>query len=297
MQRNNFDNVVWTSVKEMALTGELSCIDGRHDHCIVAAPGGNIGEFVLLMASAENLLKHEFTQTEVASVLEEYIQTFGRFYMHTDSLAVNGLMKTLIYEPELRTWVKSFNCDYQSFFTNLKKLKAPKTEILIDYLLMPEYTGCGHLKLLLKQSKKYCVRYTLLKNILTSFFQLMWQDNPRIHWEMLQGEHHEMAIVEIEASEELTHESAIPYACQQDSEQRYVIHSAARRFFQKQGVKRLNICLESLNLPKLDDALFIEEVNRLTEVQLNETLNRLAKGIPKYKLTVCGNTLDFDDVA
>jgi hypothetical protein len=50
----------WVPLSALKAGEYLSCIDGRHDECVVAAPGGDLGEFILLMTALEAVWEVRF---------------------------------------------------------------------------------------------------------------------------------------------------------------------------------------------------------------------------------------------
>ena len=107
-----------------------------------------------------------------------------------------------------------------------------------------------------------------------------------MHWEMLEGDHCEQQVVVIDAERELEDESAIPYACHSDTEQQFVTHSAARRFFHRRDAAFINKFMSYANLPTVNIDLFVEEIERLSELQLNNTLHALAKDLPVIHVVI-----------
>ena len=276
----------WTTIAEIENSGEISCIDGRHSHCVVGAPGGNIGEMILMLSVAERLGGYHFTSGQLEQLLANYASTFGRFYMHTDTHAVKALMERLSADESLRDWGAGYGNDIDGFFRALLDLNKSESDQILKYLLMPEYVGCGHLKLLIQEFQQYQVRSQLVLDTIASFFRLMWLGNKRMHWEMLEGDHCEHEVVVIDADQELQDESAIPFACHSDTEQRFVTHSAARRFFHKRDAAFINKFVSYSGLPTMQIDFFIEEIERLADLQLNNTLGALAKDLPIVRVVV-----------
>lgn len=276
----------WTTIAEIENSGEISCIDGRHSNCVVGAPGGNIGEMILMLSVAERLGGYHFSPDQIEQLLANYASTFGRFYMHTDTHAVKALLQSLSAEESLREWVAGYGNDIHGFFHAMLELNKSQSDQALKYLLMPEHVGCGHLKLLIQEYQKYQVRSQLVLDTIAGFFRLMWLGNKRMHWEMLEGDHCEQEVVVIDADQELRDESAIPYACHSDKEQRFVTHSAARRFFHKRDAAFINKFVSYSSLPTINIDIFVEEIERLADLQLNNTLRALAKDLPVVRVVI-----------
>ena len=172
MNAETLKSTNWTTIAEIENSGEISCIDGRHSHCVVGAPGGNIGEMILMLSAAERLNDDIFTPEQLEQLLANYASTFGRFYMHTDSHAVQQLMKSLTRDNFFHSWLSKFDGDTQAFFNGLLELDKQHADRVLQYLLMPKHVGCGHLKLLIQESDNYQVRPQLVLNTVASFFSL-----------------------------------------------------------------------------------------------------------------------------
>lgn len=297
MSKLDLKNLNWTTIAEIESAGKLSCIDGRHTNCVVGAPGGNIGEFILILSAAEHLTNIEFTSNQLEQLLVNYASTFGQFYMHTDTHAVREVLQTISNDSELAHWANDYQGDADSFFTDISTLDKAKADLLIPYLLMPQHIGCGHIKLLATHPDQYQVRPQLVTQIIKSFFRLMWLGNKRMHWEMLDGDHHEKQVVVIDHEQDLESESVVPFACHSDNEQQFVHHSAARRFFHKRDAMFIRNFMSYLDLasPSLVD--FIREIEKQADLQLNHTLNALAKDLPVIRMVVEGNGLRTEDAA
>jgi len=296
MNTKSLQNVNWTSIAEIEASGEISCMDGRHEHCVVGAPGGNIGEMILILSAAEKLTKVEFTSSQLDQILANYASNFGRFFMHTDTHAIGQLIDSIQSDDILSGIAEEFD-QPNSFFEQLSKLNKNQSDRLMRYLAMPQHIGCGHLKLLITDSEKYLVRQELVRQIIHSFFRLMWLGNKRMHWEMLQGEHQERQIVVIDAEQELADDSIVPYACHTESGQQFVTHSAARRFFHKRDALFIQKMMRYMAMPSPSFEQFITQIEDNAEIQMNNTLAALAKDLPVVRVIVDGNGVHRDDAA
>lgn len=278
----------WTSLREIANSGELSCIDGRHEHCIVSAPGGNMGEFILMLGAAESIGAMKFSAKQIEIILGEYANNFGQFYMHTDTHAISRLLISLTNQAKLSDWLSQFNesDNIEDFYAALLSPSKDLSEHILSYLIQPYFIGCGHLSLLVKYPKKYGIRKQLAQDSLRSFFHLMWNGNAKMHWELLKGEHNETEVVTLESKEDLNDNSVVPYSCNQAAGQRYVNHVAARRFFHKRDADFLNQIFLQIGIPKIELPLFIEKIERKATQQLNHTLEILAPDLPQKRLII-----------
>ena len=290
MNAETLHNANWTTIAEIESSGEISCIDGRHAHCVVGAPGGNIGEMILMLSAAEKLGDFRFSPEQLEQLLANYASTFGRFYMHTDTQAVKRLLESVKEDAALKDWANAFDGDITSFFESLSSVDKQTSDALLRHLLMPKHVGCGHLKLLIQESEKYQVRTQLVLHTIASFFRLLWLGNRRMHWEMLEGDHEEKQVIVIDSEQELEDTSAIPYACHSSEGQQSVAHSAARRFFHRRDAAYINKFISYMKQPTIDTDLLVTEIERLADIQMDNTLNALAKDLPVVRVVISAQT-------
>jgi hypothetical protein len=69
----------------LLLHGKTSCVDGRDEHGVIGTPGGNAGEFLLALTSIERATGKHFPVECMEEVLRGYLDTFGHFYVHSDT--------------------------------------------------------------------------------------------------------------------------------------------------------------------------------------------------------------------
>lgn len=288
MNAETLQHTQWTTLADIETSGKISCMDGRHQHCIVGAPGGNIGELILVLSSLERLTNSKLSRQQLESLLANYSSHFDRFYMHTDQHAVAALLQYLEKHEILSNWAEQFQGDTQTFFTQLQRLDSERAKFILPLLSRPEFIGCGHLRLLVQKPKDYQIRKNLVLGTIESFFRLMWLGNKRMQTEMLEGDHAEQQVLVIDAENELTESSTVPYACK-DLQQQFVSHSAARRFFHRRDASFIiNYCKHlNMNTPDLD--ALVADIELLSTIQMQNTLQHLAKDLPIIHIVVPGN--------
>lgn len=282
MHSVEFNSSRWVTLSEIENAGELACIDGRHDGCIVGAPGGNMGEFILLLTAAERRLKRAFSSQEIQDWLITMAGRFGRFYMHTDEHAVLHLREAMKQDNALGEWLASIGEDLESFFSGLLNLAPQWQETARPYLLKPEYIGCVHLRLLLEHPEDYLTRKELVADALSAFFTLLWVQPQRMNYVMLAGDHQEESVVSIETLSEVNAETTIPVSCKHSSKQNFVNHQVARDYFMHQSCRVME---DSLN-GAISATELQAEVNRIASKQMSNTLDKLAKNLPQFRLVV-----------
>lgn len=83
-------------------------------------------------------------------------------------------------------------------------IKTPKDDLrsdILEAIVQPENIGDLHIKMMLQEPLEYGVNRTLVGFMIQSFFELLW-DHPelKLNLDILQGEHREIAFVEIKTS-------------------------------------------------------------------------------------------------
>ena len=62
----------------------ISCIDGRETSPVAGAPGGDTGEWILLLAAIERATGRDFDRAALEAKLDAQIEALGPMYLHTD---------------------------------------------------------------------------------------------------------------------------------------------------------------------------------------------------------------------
>lgn len=245
----------------------LACIDGRHKDCVVGAPGGNMGEFIMLITALERATTRLLRRAEIQQIFSDYVSHFGRFYMHTDHHAL--------------AWIAG-ELDHDTLNTEeIIGFKEKDRQLALDLLTTPNGVGCGHIKGMLLSPSRYDVRRKLVEDALAAYFETLWehQDAADLEFESLAGEHQETEVIIFEADDEdrLHDETQIPMVCKHETVSRFVLHDAARRYLL---VKAKDFIAEHQELTPEEDRRFRDEVNRLVPLQLEATRNALFPDLP-----------------
>ncbi len=278
----------WLPLADLAGPEGLSCIDGRHHHCTVGAPGGNAGELVLALGVLEWFAGTAFDRAKVRWVLERVVAAQGRFYLHTDAGALGVLGRRLVADgvvtPE----------QVRSPEVTFDLIAAPPPELrsrLLPYLVDPRHVGCGHLRSLLTSPELYRVRKDLVESIVMAFFELHWARSHDTNFVALDGEHRELALLNVHTPSPLRDDTLVPSLCPaNDGGAFFVNHVAALRYLRSKTValllrKELHARLERV---AADDVLL--ELERLGERHLTTTLERLAPGLPRRRIDFDGES-------
>lgn len=263
------DRIEWIRAETLLGDRSLSCIDGRHDTCTVAAPGGNAGELMLLLAVAEWFRGAPYTPELVHRLLTRIIADTGRLYIHTDEHAVSRLAATLGFEREYL----------------LEHIADPPLEArarLLAAMTLPEHLGCGHLEAMARSPAAYRVRPRLLEHVVRAMMRRAWSGRG-VDLTVLRGAHREQAIVVFHSPQKTTGDTLLPIVSGAEVPHFFSGNVPALRFVRRHAVESLldaDVALSAAD----GDALLLE-VERLGERQLDLTVQRLAPDAPRYRAT------------
>jgi hypothetical protein len=271
--------VRWVNVASILGDGVEACIDGRTEGPVLGTPGGDTGEIVLGLAALERTAGRELDLTRLGPLLDEYHASFGRLYLHTDEHALEALGHALHadvrfaehevpHQPEaLGRWL----------LDPPEALRAPLLELLTE----PEHVGCGHLRLMLTESRDYGVRPELVRAVLAGTFELAWRRRGALRYDVIAGEHREEAVLEIESANPIHAHSRVPMITPHEGAREFFVHHGdVASYLRKESgwffVEHAREVLSSA--PSAEAYLAVQE--RLGEEQLRQSLARLAHGLP-----------------
>jgi hypothetical protein len=274
-------SVRWVKLAAFLLHGKRSCVDGRDDKGVIGTPGGDAGELMLALAAAETVRGRPFDDAEVERVFLDHLDTFGRFYMHSDTHAMNKLIvEGLRQDPRITPFIEKVYepAEWRAFHTNPPE---PVQEALLEHLVRPENMGCGHLRFVLTQPE-YGVRPELAHAVLRAFHRARWAGAPEVEWVVLGGEHVEGAVIEVVLCSELHSYTRIPLVSPQvDGLQMFVSHPEVTAHLRRETASFL---VETGVVPEEDEERLLAEITARGDRQLGATLGRLANGLPIFRL-------------
>jgi rhodanese-related sulfurtransferase len=274
-------SVRWIKFAALMLHGKTACIDGRDDRGVIGTPGGDAGEFALALAAVEKLSGIALADDQIARLLEAWLDTFGRFYMHSDVNATNALIKAfrsddrviphldgVFHPPEWRAW--------------MRKPPLAVRDAVLEHLVNPAHVGCGHLRLSMLNPDVYEVRREVLESFLRAFFRQRWGGTDEAEFVMVGGDHGEGAIVQVTLDEQLYPHTKIPLISPAfEGLQMFVLHPQIAAH-----LRRFRAGFLVSELPELElnvDAL-ADVICELGKRQLEATATRLAGGLPIYEV-------------
>lgn len=270
--------VQWVEVRELFLMQHESCVDGRDDHGILGTPGGDTGELVLALAAVESVAKRPLLDRQVDGVVAAELQALNEFYLHTDTHALQHLRDALAEDPKTATYAERLQ----------GALPAPPPKIqdeVIEQLVKPHNVGCGHLKLILQHGHEYGVRPGLVRAVLRAIYRRYFAGDPSVSFVVLDGSHEEEAVVQVTVPGPLTADSRIPILVPKRSgTQLFVQHPQVADFVRAEEVQVLLEQAPWLVDLEVTKPLVLRHMKVLAARQLDETLRRLAGGLPIYEV-------------
>lgn len=268
----------WVPITSLQDSEYLACIDGRTHECLIAAPGGDLGEFSVLLTALENELGRTFDAREIENMLTTVVEAHGTFYMHTDSGALEVLEQTLLEDDRVSGLLDGAIDPFEL----CKNCPEELRQILAQYLTMPRHTGCGFLALLLDEPDAMLVRRELVEVLILAFYSKVWADSPHVRLTVLEGSHQEDAVlvIDFEASHEVTASTQIPTFCGEHGHPSnlFIDHRPARQFLRRQN---LTLLMERHTL-EVDAELVLNRAEEIASLQMTAVLNALAADLPRY---------------
>src|SRR5690606_27809741 len=154
---------------------------------------------------------------------------------HTDVHALERLRRAVRSDPRFveRAVVPSDVAEMESI---VRHPPPGLEEALVELLLAPEHVGCGHLRAMLENPSEFRVRPGLAEEALRAVFRHLFRAPEEIDWVVLEGEHHEEAVVVVELEGEVhayTRVPAIPPSI--EGRQTFVLHPQVTDFLREQN--------------------------------------------------------------
>jgi rhodanese-related sulfurtransferase len=273
--------VRWVKLAAFLLHGKRSCVDGRDDKGVIGTPGGDAGEFLLALSAAEVVRNAPLTDEQVEGLLLDHLDTFGRFYLHSDTDAMNTLILDGLRRDERITPFLEGVFHAEEWREFHKNPPEAVREALLEHLVLPQNMGCGHMRLALIDPA-YGVREGLSRALLRAFHRARWSGAPEIEWVVLGGDHVEGAVIEVVLGSELHSYTRIPLVSPQvDGLQMFVSHPEVTAHLRRETASFL---VEAGIVPPQAEAKLLAEITARGERQMAATLTKLAAGLPIFRL-------------
>ena len=284
----NGDSLQWIKMAAFMVHGRLSCVDGRDDCGVIGTPGGDMGEFIIALAVAEDLLNRPLTDAEVAVLFQRRLDAFGRFYMHTDQACLDKLVKALQNDPHLTGKLRPASSPL-AMTALMHSVPVELRERVLMHMIEPDVVGCGHLRLMLNHSDRYRVRRGLVVTALRCFFYAGWDGATECDFVVLSGTHEECGVANVTLTNEVhpfTRIPLIPPAIQ--GNQVFVNHEQISAYLRHQTADWILAQKDILPFSKTAAAAFQPMMDLLSDTHAHHTLGALAADLPMY-------TLKFDE--
>lgn len=270
----NPENVQWVRAADLLDQVAESCVDGREGKGVISTPGGNAGEFVLMIQAAENISGKSLSNAEVATFFNQYLEKFGKFYMHSDEHAVHHIQHAL--EGDTRFSGVNLVEAIQNGLPNDPEMQAA----LLDQLATPDNMGCGHLKLMITQAETYGVRDGVVQAMVRAYFTELWAGNQDVELQMLPGDHLEGAVVNVtfgEPDRELSDEDLVPTIAPLANGTSFFTNHPQATDYLRRHISAQITGEGLLGLTADNQEAYLAEIRRLGGNGLGETVRRLAK--------------------
>lgn len=275
--------VRWVKMAALLLHTKVSCVDGRDDHGVIGTPGGNAGEFLLALAAIERVTGTHFPVERLPQVLHSFIDTFGHFYVHSDTTAANTLIRSMRADPRLTPHLPPTTSTAQDWRQYMSLPPEAAHELILEHIAKPGHLGCGHLRLMLQNPERYMVRRELVEAFLRVYFRLRWQGVLELDYIILGGGHQEGAVVNIRLASGVWPFTRVPLispAC--GSTQMFVNHPQVAEFMRDQVARFFTIHPDFLPVDESHFGMLQKDMRRLASTQIAATLVALAPGLPIY---------------
>lgn len=276
-------SVRWVKMAALLLHTKVSCVDGRDDHAVIGTPGGNGGEFLMALAAIERVTGQPFPVDRLPQVLSSYIDTFGHFYVHTDTNAANALIKSMRSDPRLDEHLPPVTSNSQDWRNYMNNPPEAARELMLEHMAVPGHLGCGHLRLMMQHPERYLVSQTLVEAFIKAYFRMRWSGVHELEYVVLGGGHQEGAVVNIRVSGGVWPFTRVPLispAC--GPTQMFVNHPQVAEFMRDQVARFFTIHPDFLPVDESHFGILQKDMRRLAGIQIAATLAQLAKGLPIY---------------
>jgi hypothetical protein len=155
-------NIEWAHVMQMY----FGSTDPRGQDRQLGTLGGDLGEFLIVMAAAEEKLGSPFTAPQVLNKFKSYLTVMSKekFYFDTDMNGINELKKAC-HCPQL----------------NIADPPDSKKAILRNATHLAAANGNEFFKKVLSNPEAFKIRRELVDAVLDSFFEVMWLKSDPLH--------------------------------------------------------------------------------------------------------------------
>lgn len=283
--------VRWVKMAALLLHTKVSCVDGRDDHGVIGTPGGNAGEFLVALAAIERVTGRPFPVDKLPEVLASYIDTFGHFYVHSDTVAANNLIKSMRSDSRLDAYLPPITSNAQDWREYMTSPPNAARDLMLEHVAVPGHVGCGHLRLMMQHPERYLIRRELVEAFLQAYFRMRWEGVLELDYVILGGGHQEGAVVNIRVAAGVWPFTRVPLispAC--GATQMFVNHPQVAEFMRDQVARFFSIHPDFLPVDESHFGMLQKDMRRLAGIQLMATLGELARGLPIFDVVFRSET-------
>lgn len=285
--------VRWTTVAAVLGDGTESCIDGRSERPVLGTPGGDVGEILVALAALEAESGAHVSLGALDALFDAYEASFGKLYFHSDTHAMAALGASLradVRFAEVHDQLATSDGVHEFLRAPGARYQAP----LLEHVARPESVGCGHLRLALTNADAYGVRAELVRAVIRAAFRLAWRDPAAVDFVVLDGDHHETAVVEVRLPHHVHAHSRLPMLAPHVAGREVFVHHPDIAAFvrRENGTFFLEHARELVPQHVPSEDHYLAKLEALAERQRRESLSRLAPSLPTVHVTAHDPRLD-----
>jgi rhodanese-related sulfurtransferase len=277
-------SIVWTRAAALLGASGASCIDGRAETPVLGTPGGDAGELVLSLSALEQELGRPLEAAWIASLFDRYVESFGRFYLHTDRHALGRLRAALRADPRFAGQTLA---DDDALLAFVRAPPPALEDAVLAWVERPEHVGCGHLRMMIEHPERYGVRAGLVGDVLRAAFTHGWRRPELLDLEVLDGEHEERGVLEVQLENPVHAHSVVPMVTPHEGTRGlFVVHPQVAAFLRAETAEFLAEQLAPEEARRVRLESLRARTAALGERQLRATVDALAPHLPHYVLRV-----------
>jgi len=251
----------------------FSCLDDRLTNPSMSTPGGDIGEFILALASylVEKGGSQTVPQHTVDVLLARYLDTLptSRPMVHcTDDRAIRHLEGELPME----------NLDLAQPPENLKVG-------LLEKLTEVENQGDSHIRLMLKQPEWFQLDRNLVPTVLKSFYTHLWSGGSKLKLVVLAGDSNPQAFLEVTSAQLCGSRGFAPMLTPRTESHALLISHLDAVTFRREELASFFADVANTSPQKIDQKKLHQRLDRHGWLALETTGSRIAANLPFYTVT------------
>lgn len=260
-------NVDWKPRGEISPKDHFKCADGREKEGAGGTFGGGVGRFIGDVTGLQRHLGRRLTRGEVDALLDDVIA--DGLYLHTDHHAVEKLAKKMhLSSVELH---------------HLMRNPGDRKEEIVNNLLDDkdgcECIGCAHLRFMASAKDSAAFKDLdrgLVQHVLRRVEFERLAGVPEVREEELEDEHNELAVLDIDGSDDSETLPLIRHA--DDKRQFFVINRAMERVIDKSFIGRLKKLNDAgLTNITFDEGRLMDDMQRTGAEYTGVTKGKLEK--------------------